>query len=165
MPLRTSSNIWVYMHFKENMNSQLRNNMKIWSRKEKALPSFSHFLGWNKLWLKDSFSLLQRQQDFSPAQICITWDVTQWDYDWNQVRVRILQLCLCVWKETKCYHDKDTIQPQMHHMETQQPLILMGCYRVFFHITIIPHQCLLATPWAWTGLWWLFITMIIKKSI
>lgn len=120
-------------------------HMKIWRRKEKSLPSFSHFLGWNKLWLKDSFYLLQQQQDFSSAWICVTWDVTQWDYrvrvlnpgfgeasDWNQVTVRVLHLCLHVCKETECYYDKDTIQPQMHHMETQQPLILMGCYRGFF---------------------------------
>lgn len=132
------------MHFKENMNFQLRNNMKIWNRKEKTSPSFSHFLGWNKLWLKDSFYLPQRQQDFSSAQVLITWDATQWSYwvwvlnpgfgeasDWNQVMVGVPHLCLYEWKETETYHDKDTIQPQTHHMETQQPLILMGCYRVF----------------------------------
>lgn len=42
---------WVYMHFKKSMTFQWRNNMKIWKRKKKALPSFSHFSGWNKLWL------------------------------------------------------------------------------------------------------------------
>lgn len=42
------------MHFKERNNFQWRNNMKIWKRKEKALPNFSHFSGWNKLWLLSS---------------------------------------------------------------------------------------------------------------
>lgn len=143
----------------ENINFQVRNK-EIWSRKEKTLPYFLHILCWNQLWVTDSFHLCKRQQHFNFAQISVTWDVTAVLLSMG-IKSSFLQnlkpgygnscssLPVCMEKDWTVQQQGQK-KPQMHHMETQQ-LILMWCY--YFHRTIILHQCLLITPKVWTGLW------------
>lgn len=148
----------IFVH--ENISFQKRNK-EIWSRKEKTSPCFLHILHWNQLRVTDNFHLCKRQQHFSSAHISVTWDVTavllntgiksSFLQNLKPGYATVVQLYLYAWEKTELYNDKDKKnKATVHHMETQQ-LILMWCY--YFHGTIIPNQCLLATPRVWMGLW------------